>query len=244
MTSHEKRTSTTTATAEHEALRRSEFLLAVLLAILSVAALLWYYAHNELLLYGDAVAHINIARRVIDNRSWLSSFFQLGTVWLPLQHVAMLPFVWNNRLWQSGIAGSIPSMVAYVLGGLGIFRLVSGFTPTLSQNRGKDGSHPALRPGAGWGTHTDGAAGLRGDRDLRVQSQPALHAGDRDERADLSGVLHLGAGLSRQMLRADATEESRTKLGEPVTRASPGALRNLSWLEAHGRATTDGSPGR
>lgn len=105
-----------------------ESLLALILAILSLAALLWYYAHNELLLYGDAVAHINIARRVLDNRSWLSSFFQLGTVWLPLQHVAMLPFVWNNILWQSGIAGSIPSMVAYVLGGVGVFRLVSGRT--------------------------------------------------------------------------------------------------------------------
>ncbi len=147
MTSHEKSTSTATASSENEALRRSEFLLAVSLAILSVAALLWYYAHNELLLYGDAVAHINIARRVVDNRSWLSSFFQLGTVWLPLQHVAMLPFVWNNRLWQSGIAGSIPSMIAYVLGGLGIFRLVSGFAPTLPQNRGKDGTpfSPTLR---------------------------------------------------------------------------------------------------
>ncbi len=120
-----------------------ESLVGMVLALLSVAALLWYYAHNELLLYGDAVAHINIARRVLDNRSWLSSFFQLGTVWLPLQHVAMLPFVWNDRLWQSGIAGSIPSMVAYVLGGLGIFRLVSGLgtvSPTLSQKQGKDGA--------------------------------------------------------------------------------------------------------
>jgi hypothetical protein len=112
----------------------------ILLAVLSVASLLWYYAHNELLLYGDAVAHINIARRVIDNRSWLSSFFQLGTVWLPLQHVAMLPFVWSNRLWQSGIAGSIPSMVAYVLGGVGIFRLVSAVAPILSAKAAdKDG---------------------------------------------------------------------------------------------------------
>ncbi len=113
-------------------------MVAILLAILSLAALFWYHTHNELLLYGDAVAHINIARRVIDNRSWLSSFFQLGTVWLPLQHVAMLPFVWNNRLWQTGIAGSIPSMIAYVLGGMGTFRLVRGLIPTLSQS--KDGA--------------------------------------------------------------------------------------------------------
>jgi hypothetical protein len=110
--------------------------------MLSLAALLWYYAHNELLLYGDAVAHINIARRVVDNRSWLSSFFQLGTVWLPLQHVAMLPFVWNNVLWQSGIAGSIPSMIAYVLGGLGIFRLVNGLTPAVPKTGTDKGGVP------------------------------------------------------------------------------------------------------
>ncbi len=144
------------AVAEHSQPRRggvtgeplaAESLVGIVLAILSVGALLWYYTHNELLLYGDAVAHINIARRVLDNRSWLSSFFQLGTVWLPLQHVAMLPFVWNKGLWQSGIAGSIPSMVAYVLGGLGIFRLVSGWGQAAAHNpsrkQGKDGA-PAV----------------------------------------------------------------------------------------------------
>jgi hypothetical protein len=124
----------------------AESVVVLLLGILSLAALLWYYTHNELLLYGDAVAHINIARRVIDNRSWLSSFFQLGTVWLPLQHVAMLPFVWNNRLWQTGIAGSIPSMIAYVLGGVGVFRLVSGFTPTLRPTEGDLVGAPASPP--------------------------------------------------------------------------------------------------
>ena len=98
----------------------------------SVAALLWYYAHQQILLYGDAVAHINIARRVLDTRSWMSSFFQLGTVWLPLPHILMLPFVWNKALWMSGIAGSIPSMVAYVAGALGIFRLVSARAPQVA----------------------------------------------------------------------------------------------------------------
>lgn len=128
----------------NQPLQRTESFLALVLAIVSLAALLWYYAHNELLLYGDAVAHINIARRVLDNRSWLSSFFQLGTVWLPLQHVAMLPFVWNSLLWQSGIAGSIPSMIAYVLGGIGIFRLVSGATFSLESGGKRGDSRPNL----------------------------------------------------------------------------------------------------
>jgi hypothetical protein len=109
--------------------QRKDALLTLNLAAISIAALFWYYAHHQILLYGDAVAHINIARRVIDNRSWLSSFFQLGTVWLPLSHILMLPLVWNKVLWMSGIAGSVASMAAYVLGGLGIFRLMSARAP-------------------------------------------------------------------------------------------------------------------
>ena len=109
--------------------QRKDALFTLLLGVISIAALVWYYAHQQILLYGDAVAHVNIARRVLDNRSWLSSFFQLGTVWLPLPHILMLPFVWNKTLWVSGVAGSIASMVAYVLGSLGICRLVSARVP-------------------------------------------------------------------------------------------------------------------
>ena len=104
--------------------QRTEARLTMVVAALSVAALLFYYAHQQILLYGDAVAHLNIARRIVDNRHPIEFYGQLGTVWLPLQHIAMLPFVWVNTLWQSGIAGAIPGMVAFVLGTLGIFRLV------------------------------------------------------------------------------------------------------------------------
>jgi 4-amino-4-deoxy-L-arabinose transferase-like glycosyltransferase len=106
--------------------QRHDARFALLLGFLSFLALLIYYGRHELLLYGDAVAHINIARRVLDNRRPIESLGQLGTVWLPLQHIAMLPFVWSKALWQSGIAGAIPCMVAYILSVLGIFRLVCG----------------------------------------------------------------------------------------------------------------------
>ena len=104
----------------------------MLLAAVSVAALLFCYAKQELLLYGDAVAHLNIARRVVDNRHPIESYGQLGTVWLPLQHIAMLPFVWVTTLWQSGIAGAIPGMLAFVLGTLGIYRLVNAHAGQLA----------------------------------------------------------------------------------------------------------------
>jgi 4-amino-4-deoxy-L-arabinose transferase-like glycosyltransferase len=111
--------------------QRNDALFTLLLGGLSIAALFFYYFKRDLLLYGDAVAHINIARRVVDNRHPLTSYGQLGTVWLPLQHVAMLPFVWIEALWRGGIAGSIPSMAAYIVGTLGIFRLVNARTPKL-----------------------------------------------------------------------------------------------------------------
>jgi hypothetical protein len=95
--------------------------LAILVSLFSFA---YYFRHGDLLLYGDAVAHINIARRVFD--SLTPGLLQLGTVWLPLPHLLMIPFLWSGAMWQNGSGGSIPSMVAYVIGVLGIFRLVRG----------------------------------------------------------------------------------------------------------------------
>jgi len=90
----------------------------------SVLSFLIYFHRGEILLFGDAVAHINIARRVFDSR--YPGLLQLGTVWLPLPHLLMIPFVIVNSWWRSGAAASILSMVAYVFSVVGIFRLVRG----------------------------------------------------------------------------------------------------------------------
>ena len=94
----------------------------IVASLLSIAAFVYYWHSGELLLYGDAVAHLNIARRVIDSRT--PGLLQLGTVWLPLPHLLMLPLIWSTWMWKTGIAGSIPSMLSYVAGVVGIFRLV------------------------------------------------------------------------------------------------------------------------
>src|SRR5258707_4954497 len=106
------------------AARRDYLLLTSIAAALSLGALIFYYHQGAILLYGDAVAHIHIARRVFDSRT--PGLFQLGTVGLPLPHVLDIPFIVNDRLWQTGLGASVPSMVAYVAGTLGVFRLVSG----------------------------------------------------------------------------------------------------------------------
>jgi len=81
-----------------------------------------FYTQGAILLYGDAVAHIYIARRVFD--SITPGPLRLGTVWLPLPHILMIPFLVSDWMWHTGVGGSIVSMIAYVAGTVGIFRLV------------------------------------------------------------------------------------------------------------------------
>jgi len=90
----------------------------------SVMSLIHYSQGGQILMHGDTTAHINIARRVFD--SLTPGPLQLGTVWLPLPHLLMIPFIWPDAMWQNGAGGAIPSMIAYVLGVAGIFRLVRG----------------------------------------------------------------------------------------------------------------------
>ncbi|MGA2354402.1 MAG: hypothetical protein ABSG02_07890 [Terriglobales bacterium] len=90
--------------------------------LVSLFSFLHYLQRSDLLLYGDAVAHINIARRVFDSQT--PGLLQLGTVWLPLPHLLMIPFIYSTAVWQNGSGGSIPSMIAYVFGVVGMFRLV------------------------------------------------------------------------------------------------------------------------
>ena len=71
--------------------------------------------------YGDAVAHLHIARRILDSHR--PGLTQLGSVWLPLPHLLMLPFVQVYAWWANGIAGTTPSALAYVAGCAGIYRL-------------------------------------------------------------------------------------------------------------------------
>jgi hypothetical protein len=87
----------------------------------SAAAILWSWRHGAMLNYGDAVAHLHIARRVFDSRT--PRFSQLGSVWLPLPHILLLPFVQNYMWWATGLAAIIPSSLSYVASCAGIYRL-------------------------------------------------------------------------------------------------------------------------
>lgn len=112
--------------------------------LVSVFSFFYFFQHQDLLLYGDAVAHINIARRVFDSQT--PGLLQLGTVWLPLPHLLMIPFIFPDSLWQNGAGGSLASMIAYVFGVLGIFSLARDLLEADFPN--KPGAKPGTSVGA------------------------------------------------------------------------------------------------
>jgi Dolichyl-phosphate-mannose-protein mannosyltransferase len=103
------------------ATREETFPIALASVVLGFVALLVSNARGYMLLYGDAVAHLGIARRILDSRN--PGLSQLGGVWLPLPHLLILPFVQRMEWWQNGLAGAFPSLLCYILGVIGMYRL-------------------------------------------------------------------------------------------------------------------------
>ena len=103
------------------ATREETFPVALASILLALIALLVCFSRGYLLLYGDAVAHLGIARRILDSHN--PGLVQLGGVWLPLPHLLMLPFVQEMAWWQNGLAGAWPSLLSYIAGTVGFYRL-------------------------------------------------------------------------------------------------------------------------
>ncbi len=100
-------------------MKRATALAFASLAILSAVACLVVQRNGWTLYYGDAEAHLEIARRIVDSRT--PGYREVGAVWLPLPHALMLPLVGRREFWRTGLAGTIPSAVCFVLGGTFLF---------------------------------------------------------------------------------------------------------------------------
>ena len=99
-------------------------------AAISAAATTLVNHSGWTLYYGDAEAHLNIARRIVDSRT--PGYDQIGTVWLPLPHALMLPLVRDDGMWRSGLAGAIPASICFVLAATFLFaaaRRIFGSSP-------------------------------------------------------------------------------------------------------------------
>jgi hypothetical protein len=100
---------------------REWLLVGASVVVASLSAGVWSWRNHAMLNYGDAVAHLHIARRVIDAHE--PGLSQFGSVWLPLPHLLMIPFVAVYAWWANGLAGLIPSALAYIASCAGIYRL-------------------------------------------------------------------------------------------------------------------------
>ncbi len=90
------------------------YALATLLLVVScgTAFILFHIDGHAFLYFGDAASHIARARQFIDSQR--PGFENIGTVWLPLPHLLLIPFVSIDSLFYSGIAGlfvGIPCLV-------------------------------------------------------------------------------------------------------------------------------------
>ena len=86
------------------------------------AAISWFHHTGSTLYSGDAEAHLDIARRIIDSRT--PGWSQIGTTWLPLPHLLMIPLVRNDWMWITGLAGAIVSGVSITIAAAFLFAAV------------------------------------------------------------------------------------------------------------------------
>lgn len=94
----------------------------VFVVAVSIAAWAIFASLNLTTIYNDAMSHLNVARLVVDNMQ--PGFAQLGSVWLPMNHILSLVFVWNDMFWHTGLAGSLISMIAFVISTIALYQLV------------------------------------------------------------------------------------------------------------------------
>jgi hypothetical protein len=100
-------------------------LLTLVLALISVSYFVYYLRNGLGLSYNDARSHLDIGRRVVEGLK--PGLAQLGSVWLPLNHLLMVPLIWNDWMWHSGLAGAAWNMLAFVGTGLIIYRYLARF---------------------------------------------------------------------------------------------------------------------
>jgi len=99
----------------------------LLTLLAGLVATWWTVRDHTVLAYGDAEAHLNIAKRVVSGLT--GGLAQLGSVWLPLPHVLMVPFVVDDGGWRSGIAGAaigVPSLVLLAVMAYRLAHLLTG----------------------------------------------------------------------------------------------------------------------
>ncbi len=92
----------------------------IFLSAISIYFFIYYLQNGLGLNYNDARSHLDIGRRVVEGLK--PGLAQLGSVWLPLNHMLMVPLIWNDWAWHTGFAGTVWSMLSFIGTGLIIYK--------------------------------------------------------------------------------------------------------------------------
>jgi hypothetical protein len=102
----------------------------VLLYASSILATFYTYYYLILTKYSleipDALARLNIARRLVDNIT--PGFAQLGGVWLPLPQLFYFPFVQLDFMYKNGFAAAFINGIIFIIGSYFTFKIVELLT--------------------------------------------------------------------------------------------------------------------
>lgn len=107
-------------------LEKYNLLIVTIVLMVTSGYYFYHYLNNGLgLSYNDARSHLDIGRRVVEGLK--PGIAQLGSVWLPLNHILMIPLIWNDWAWHSGFAGAIWNMISFVGTGVLIYKILEIF---------------------------------------------------------------------------------------------------------------------
>jgi len=98
-------------------------IVALLAAVVGYVACLYTIGHGTNLDYSDAQSHLTIARRIFDSKA--PGFEQLGTVWLPMPHLLLAPFVVNMWLFSTGWAAGLLGILALSATATGLYLIAA-----------------------------------------------------------------------------------------------------------------------
>ncbi len=98
-------------------------IVAVVAAVVGYISCLYTIGHGTNMDYSDAQSHLTIARRIFDSKA--PGFEQLGTVWLPMPHLLLAPFVLNMWLFSTGWAAGLLGILALSATATGLYLIAA-----------------------------------------------------------------------------------------------------------------------
>jgi hypothetical protein len=90
---------------------------------LSAAFFLYSIDRFSLIYYADSVSHLVRAREFVDSVN-PGLFEQLGTAWLPLPHLLLLPFTLVEPLFRTGFAGTALSLLCLAITSVFLYEII------------------------------------------------------------------------------------------------------------------------